>query len=101
MRAWPATAVRGRRRAGRPYAAAIVVMLIASQRSDHSGRRRRFVWPFLLIAAACYYASYLISPGDFVVSFIQLIVAGPAMYAPYFALVPELPPPGQQLQRWE
>ncbi|MBG0737875.1 MFS transporter [Paeniglutamicibacter antarcticus] len=78
-----------------PYAAAIVLMIIASFFSDRLGHRQRFVWPFLLVATVAFFASYLIGPGNFVLSFVLLIVAGAAMYAPYgpyFAFIPEFLP---------
>jgi sugar phosphate permease len=78
-----------------PYALAIILMLVGSYVSDRTGLRRIFVWPFLLIGAAAFYASYAVGTSDFVVSFILLIVAGGAMYAPYgpyFAFIPELLP---------
>jgi len=78
-----------------PYALAVIVMLGASYASDRSGHRRIFVWPFLLIGVGALYASYAIGTSHFVISFVLLIVAGGAMYAPYgpyFALIPELLP---------
>ncbi|HEY5222396.1 MAG TPA: MFS transporter [Microbacteriaceae bacterium] len=78
-----------------PYAAAIVLMIVASFVSDRLGYRRQFVWPFLLVATAAFYASYLIGPGNFVLSFVLLVIAGAAMYAPYgpyFAFIPEFLP---------
>ncbi len=58
-------------------------MLAISWASDCSGRRRVFVWPFLLVGAVAFYASYLVGSGHFLVSFGPLIVAVGAMYAPY------------------
>lgn len=78
-----------------PYAAAVVLMVLASYASDRLGWRRRFVWPFLLVATVAFYASYLIGAGQFVPSFILLVIAGAAMYAPYgpyFAFIPEFLP---------
>jgi len=77
-----------------PYALAAVLMLV-SYASDRSGRRRVFVWPFLLVGTGAFYASYAVGRGDFGLSFVLLIIAGGAMYAPdgpYFALIPELLP---------
>jgi len=74
---------------------AVLLMIMASQRSDASGRRRVFVWPFLLAAAAAFYGSYLLGTGRFWPAFVLLVVAGGCMYAPYgpyFALIPELVP---------
>ncbi len=78
-----------------PYAAAVLAMLAVSRLSDGSGRRRGFVWLPLAAAAAAFYASYLVGNGSFTTSFILLIVAAAAMYAPYgpyFAFIPELLP---------
>lgn len=78
-----------------PYALAVILMLGASWLSDRVGRRRHFVWPFLLVGTGAFYASYAVGHGDFVLSFVLLIIAGGVMYAPYgpyFALVPELLP---------
>jgi nitrate/nitrite transporter NarK len=63
--------------------------------SDRGSRRGRYVWPFLLVAAAAFYASYLVKGGSFEVSFVLLIVAAAGMYAPYgpyFASITELLP---------
>jgi sugar phosphate permease len=76
-----------------PYVLAVLLMILASQRSDSSGRRRVFVWPFLLVAALAFYGSYLLGPGRFWAAFALLVLAGGCMYAPYgpyFALIPEL-----------
>ena len=78
-----------------PYALAAVLMLVVSYASDRSGRRRVFVWPFLLLGTGAFYASYAVGRGDFGLSFVLLIIAGGAMYAPYgpyFAFIPELLP---------
>ncbi|MGI8449224.1 MAG: MFS transporter [Streptosporangiaceae bacterium] len=78
-----------------PYALAVILMLAASWLSDRTGRRRVFVWPFLLVATGAFYASYAVGRGDFGLSYALLIIAAGAMYAPYgpyFALVPELLP---------
>jgi sugar phosphate permease len=78
-----------------PYAAAIVLMVVVSHFSDRSARRVVYVWPFLLVAAIAFYVSYLVGSGSFLLSWVLLIIAGAAMYAPYgpyFALIPELLP---------
>jgi sugar phosphate permease len=78
-----------------PYVLAVVLMIVTSQRSDASGRRRAFVWPFLLAAAVAFYGSYLLGTDRFWPAFVLLVVAGGCMYAPYgpyFALIPELVP---------
>jgi sugar phosphate permease len=78
-----------------PYLAAVLLMLAVSHLSDHAGRRREFVWPFLVIAGAALAGSYFMVEKSFPVAFACLIVAGSCMYAPYgpfFAMVPELLP---------
>ncbi|AKM01345.1 MFS transporter [Burkholderia pyrrocinia] len=78
-----------------PYLAATIAMLAASWASDKVGSRRGFVWPFLLIGAAAFAASYALGSSHFWISYALLVVAGAAMYAPYgpfFAIVPELLP---------
>ncbi|RDC62146.1 MFS transporter [Adhaeribacter pallidiroseus] len=78
-----------------PYVLAIIGMLCASYFSDKTLNRKAFVWPFLLIGALAFYASYAIGPNNFWLSFGLLILAGGAMYAPYgpfFAIIPELLP---------
>jgi len=78
-----------------PYVLAIVGMLGASYFSDKTGNRAVFVWPFLLLGALAFYASYLLGPHHFWWSFGLLIIAGGAMYTPYgpfFAIIPEVLP---------
>lgn len=78
-----------------PYVFAIIGMLGASYYSDKSLRRKIFVWPFLLIGAFAFYGSYLLGSDHFWLSFVLLIIAGAAMYAPYgpfFAIIPEILP---------
>ncbi|WP_175683971.1 MFS transporter [Burkholderia cenocepacia] len=78
-----------------PYLAATIAMLAASWASDKGGSRRGFVWPFLLVGAAAFAASYALGSSHFWISYALLVVAGAAMYAPYgpfFAIVPELLP---------
>ena len=78
-----------------PYLFAIIGMLSASYFSDKTLNRKAFVWPFLLIAALAFYASYLTGTSNFWLSFVLLIIAGTAMYAPYgpfFAIITEILP---------
>lgn len=78
-----------------PYVFAIIGMLSASYFSDKTLKRKIFVWPFLLIAALAFYGSYLIGTHNFWLSFVLLIIAGTAMYAPYgpfFAIITEILP---------
>ena len=78
-----------------PYVFAIIGMLGASYFSDKSLNRKAFVWPFLIIGALAFYGSYLTGASNFWISFVLLVIAGAAMYAPYgpfFAIIPEILP---------
>jgi sugar phosphate permease len=78
-----------------PYVFAIIGMLTASYFSDKTLNRKIFIWPFLLVGAISFYASYLIGPDHFWISFVLLVIAGAAMYAPYgpfFAIITEILP---------
>lgn len=78
-----------------PYVLAIVGMIAASTFSDKTLNRKAFIWPFLLIGALAFYGSYLIGASNFWISFILLVIAGGAMYAPYgpfFAVITEVLP---------
>ncbi|MBD0365715.1 MAG: MFS transporter [Flavisolibacter sp.] len=78
-----------------PYLFAIIAMFTASYFSDKTLNRKAFVWPFLFIAAFAFYGSYLLGTSNFWMSFILLVIAGSAMYAPYgpfFAIIPEILP---------
>ena len=78
-----------------PYLLAIIGMIAASTFSDKTLNRKVFIWPFLLVGALAFYGSYLIGTGNFWISFILLVIAGGAMYAPYgpfFAVITEVLP---------
>ena len=78
-----------------PYVLAIIGMLTVSFYSDRSLNRKLFIWPFLLIGSVAFYGSYLIGTSNFWMSFILLVIAGGAMYAPYgpfFAVITEVLP---------
>lgn len=78
-----------------PYVLAIIGMFAASYFSDKTLNRKSFVWPFLLIGAVAFYGSYLLGTSNFWLSFVLLVIAGGAMYAPYgpfFAIIPEILP---------
>ena len=78
-----------------PYAFAIIGMITASYFSDKTLNRKVFVWPSLLVASLAFYASYLIGTNNFWLSFVLLVIAGTAMYAPYgpfFAILTEILP---------
>ena len=78
-----------------PYAFAIIGMITASYFSDKTLNRKVFVWPSLLVASLAFYASYLIGTNNFWLSFVLLVIAGTAMYAPYgpfFAILTDILP---------
>jgi sugar phosphate permease len=78
-----------------PYILAIIGMISASYFSDKSLQRKIFVWPYLLVGALAFYSSYLVGAGNFWLSFVLLVIAGGAMYAPYgpfFAMITEILP---------
>lgn len=75
-----------------PYLVAISLMLIAAHRSDREQRRRRYVWPFLMLAGIAMLGSFLLQGHGFLWPYLCLLIAGGAMYAPYgpfFAIMPE------------
>ncbi len=78
-----------------PYVLAIITMLTASYFSDKTLNRKLFIWPFLLVGALAFYGSYLLGTSSFWLSFVLLVIAGGAMYAPYgpfFAVITEVLP---------
>ncbi|MEI9978679.1 MAG: MFS transporter [Edaphobacter sp.] len=80
---------------GMPYLFAIILMLVVAHHSDRSFRRRRFVWPFLILSGIALFGSYLTVSTGFWSSYGFLILAGACMYAPYgpfFAIMPEMLP---------
>jgi sugar phosphate permease len=78
-----------------PYVLAITGMLVASFFSDRTLKRGIFIWPFLLTGAIAFYGSYLTGASNFWLSYLLLVIAGGAMYAPYgpfFAVITEILP---------
>jgi sugar phosphate permease len=78
-----------------PYLLAVILMLVTSSISDRTLRRKAIVWPFLILAGAALFTSFLCSQHSFYSAYAALIVAGGAMYAPYgsfFALIAEVVP---------
>ncbi len=78
-----------------PYLLAIIGMLVASYFSDKTLNRKLFIWPFLLVGSLAFYGSYLLGSSNFWLSFVLLVIAGGAMYAPYgpfFAVITEVLP---------
>ncbi|MFG3365317.1 MFS transporter [Streptomyces sp. NPDC090032] len=79
-----------------PYAFAVLAMLLNSRLSDHSGRRKAAVWPWLAAGGLALFGSYA-AGSHFPVALALLVVAGLCLYAPYgpyFALVSTLAPAG-------
>ncbi len=78
-----------------PYLAAVLAMLLVSAYSDRSGERKTLVAGSMLVGALAFYVSFALGASHFWLSFVALIVAGAAMYAPYgpfFAVITELLP---------
>ncbi|MEO6317066.1 MAG: MFS transporter [Chitinophagaceae bacterium] len=78
-----------------PFILSIVAMISTSYFSDKTLNRKIFIWPFLLIGAVAFYGSYMVGTSNFWLSFVLLIIAGGAMYAPYgpfFAIITEILP---------
>lgn len=78
-----------------PYLLAITGMLATSYFSDKTLNRKIFIWPFLLAASVAFFLSYLIGTHHFWISFMLLVIAGGALYAPYgpfFAVITEILP---------
>jgi sugar phosphate permease len=78
-----------------PYLLAAILMILTSYWSDRSNHRKTFVWVSLFIGAVAFYGSYLLGASNFWMSFVVLVIAGGAMYAPYgsfFAMIPEMLP---------
>jgi sugar phosphate permease len=78
-----------------PFLLSILSMISVSYFSDKSLKRKIYVWPFLLIGAIAFYSSYLVGTQNFWLSYVLLIIAGGAMYAPYgpfFAILTEILP---------
>lgn len=78
-----------------PYLLAIISMLTASYFSDKTLKRKSYIWPFLFIGSLAFYGSYLVGTTNFWLSYLLLVIAGGAMYAPYgpfFAVITEVLP---------
>lgn len=78
-----------------PYILGIIGMVTSSYYSDKTLNRKLFIWPFLLVGSLAFYGSYLLGTSNFWLSFILLVIAGSAMYAPFgtfFAVITEVLP---------
>ncbi len=78
-----------------PYLLAIILMMLVAHASDRTLRRKRFVWPFLLLSGVALFGSYVMADHSFWWAYGFLILAGGCMYAPYgpfWAIIPEMLP---------
>jgi sugar phosphate permease len=78
-----------------PYLVSVIVMIVVSHLSDRQGKRRKFVWPLLMLGGVALAGSYFAVDRSFVVAYACLVVAAACMYAPYgpfWAMVPEMLP---------
>jgi sugar phosphate permease len=78
-----------------PYTGAIIAMIVISYLSDKSRERYTYVCVSLLVGMISFMCSYFIGTNNFWISYILLIIAGSAMYAPYgpfFAIIPSIVP---------
>lgn len=78
-----------------PYLLASILMVVVSHFSDRARERKRYIWPFLVGAAAAFFISYLTAGSNFWLAYLFLILAGAGMYAPYgpfFAYIPDMLP---------
>jgi MFS family permease len=78
-----------------PYLLATILMIMVSSFSDRIGRRRAFIWPFLVVGAIAFVGSYLLGKSSFWPGFVLLVIAGGTMYAaygPFFAWIAETLP---------
>ncbi len=78
-----------------PYLLGVILMLVVAHVSDRALVRKRFVWPFLVLAGIAMFGSYASAAHSFWVAYGFLILAGGCMYAPYgpfWAIFPEMLP---------
>jgi MFS family permease len=70
-------------------------MVLVGYLSDASNRRKRFIWPAMMIAGAALFLSHLTAGNHFWVAYVAVVLAGTCMYAPYgpfYAIIPEMLP---------
>jgi sugar phosphate permease len=78
-----------------PYLLGVILMMLVAFFSDRTLSRKRFVWPFLVLAGLALLGSYLTAAHSFWAAYGFLILAGGCMYAPYgpfWAIIPEMLP---------
>ena len=78
-----------------PYLFAAIAMVVVAHSSDRAKRRKPYIWPLLMLSGAALAGSCLMAPRGFAGTYVFVVLAGAAMYAPYgpfFAIVPEMLP---------
>lgn len=78
-----------------PYVLGAILMFSGSTWSDKVQKRRPFIWPFQMLAAAGFLVSYLSGISHFWLAYIAIVLAAGALYVPYgpfFATIPEILP---------
>jgi sugar phosphate permease len=78
-----------------PYLFAIVAMVLVGYLSDASSRRKRFIWPAMIVAGVALFLSHLTASNHFWVAYVALVLAAACMFAPYgpfYAIIPEMLP---------
>jgi sugar phosphate permease len=78
-----------------PFLLAVILMLAVAWSSDRVLNRKSFVWPFLMLSGVALFCSFATARDSFWLSYLCLIAAGGAMYAPYgpfFSIMPEMLP---------
>lgn len=66
-----------------PFLLAALASFANSFISDRFGMRKQFIWPYLVIAAVAFYASYLLGNSNYWISYALLVVSGGALWAPF------------------
>jgi sugar phosphate permease len=78
-----------------PYLFGIGMMVVVSQYSDKTRRRKAVVWPFLLMGGIGLLGSFVLAQRSFAAAFVCLVIGAAGIYAPYgpfFAIIPERVP---------
>ncbi|HEX8810484.1 MAG TPA: MFS transporter, partial [Terracidiphilus sp.] len=78
-----------------PYLFAAIAMVVVAHASDRAKQRKPYVWPLLMLSGVALAGSCLLAPHSFLWTYVFVVVAGAAMYAPYgpfFAIIPEMLP---------
>jgi sugar phosphate permease len=78
-----------------PFLLGIILMLGVAHFSDRTLSRKRFIWPFLMLAGVALFISFMTAGANFWLAYAGLIVGGAAMNAPmgpFFSIIPEMLP---------